>query len=194
MEYEQYQRLTARVKDLAETEDAKEFFEKTRELMGAALPWGTVEAYMDNPCSHFYALVPQYPSAVWERFGEKRRREHEGVSATMRQLRDERDYPGMLEAVRLMTITELVIRYHGRSRWRRFLWQWRKPQGDALMNLTFKALEYQDQLAAFICLSHLTNGKLAERLEHLSDYFRNRCLALALALREVILSPDGGGR
>ena len=187
MEYEQFQKLLTQVKSLEETDDAKEFFQQTREALGEALDWRAGEEYAGDACDHFFRLVPQYPAHILERFSKEIRREHEDVFAITRQMRDAHDYESMLVTVVLMTQMELVIQHRGKSRWRRWFWRWRRPTGDALMNQAFTSLEYQEQLVAFLCLWQLANGKLADRLEHLSDYFRNRCLALALALREVIL-------
>lgn len=193
MEYEQYQRLTAQVKALAEIADAKEFFEQTRKLMDASLQWRAVEEYASDACGHFCALVPRHPSSVLKQFGKKRMGEFEDAYAFVERMRDRRDYSGMLDTVMLLTVMELAFVYGMRNRWRRWLWLWRRPKGERLLRDAFKSFEYPEQMMAFICLLHLTSGRLAERLDVLSDYFRNRCLALALALREVILSPGGEG-
>jgi len=190
MEYEQYQRLTAQVRALAETEDAKEFLDGTRELMGAALSWGVVEEYADEACDRFCDLVPHYPPSVLEQFGKQRNEEFKDAYAFVQKMRDERDYANMLDTVLLLTVMELAFLRGIRNRWRRLLWRWWRPKGEKLMRQAFKSFEHPEQMTAFMCLLHLANGRLAERLEHLSDYFRNRCLALALALREVILYPE----
>lgn len=190
MEDQVFQKLHNLARQASQTDDFKEFCRIVRELVGDALDWEFVEEFSNEGIgSMFSSLFPEIPTEALEKIPKHKSQGLIKAQEGFRKMIENNDYDEMMHIILTMTLTQIVFMSESFSFWHRLMFRFWPRSIDRLTKKIFKSLEYQEQIGALLCLFQLADGKISQKLPHLSEYFRNRYFALALAFRDVIVEP-----